>query len=270
MVGGGSSYDALKSGFAQGRGVAGDTAELGQTDLNANFSPVIYPLGGLGVFRFGVLDSHFSRRAREGRLVRATFDSAMHYGFGVDENTALLVSQADAVGNTHFSVIGAGGVFIADVRRAVAQTDPKRQFSINGVRAHYLLPGDTARIDAKGDLKVMLSNSTPVLATAPAPAAVAQDRLLDTGASNFLNLATKMGRTGATQGFGSTHNSTDAHNPQNSPYYSATLTRDVHTVFRAAATLGTNPPAPVAYTGLLVQFAPCADVCQPPKPVPAQ
>lgn len=265
MIGGGSSYDALKNGFAQGRGVAGDTAELGQTDLNANFSPVIYPLGGLGVFRFGVLDSHFSRRAREGRLVRATFDSAMHYGFGVDENTALLVSQTDAAGTTHFSVLGAGGVFIADVRRANAQTDPQRQFSINGVRAHYLLPGDTARIDTKGGLQVTLSNSAPVLPATPAPAVVVQDRLLDTGASNFLNLTIKMGRTGATQGLGSTHNSSDAHNRQNSPYYSATLTRDVHTVFRAATPLDTNTPSSVAYTGLQVQFAPCVDGCQPPK-----
>ena len=270
MVGGGSSYDALKNGFTQGHGVAGDTTEPGQTEHNTNFPPVIYPLGGLGVFRFGVLDSHFSRRAREGRLVRATFDSGMHYGFGVDENTALLVSQADAHGTTHFAVIGAGGVFIADVRHAKSQSDSQRQFSINGVRAHYLLPGDTARIDTKGDLLVTLSNSRPVLPAAPAQATVVQDRLMDSGAYNFLNLATTMGRTGATHGFGSTHNSADAHTPQNKPYYSATLARDAHTVFRAATALDSNTSAAVAYTGLLVQFAPCADACQPPKQLQAQ
>ena len=74
MVGGGSSHDALRGGFAPGRGVAGDTATLGQTEHNTHFAPVIYARGGLGVFRFGVLDSHFSKRAREGRLVRATLD----------------------------------------------------------------------------------------------------------------------------------------------------------------------------------------------------
>ncbi len=266
MVGGGSSYDALKNGFAQGRGVAGDSAELGQTEHNTHFPPVVYPLGGLGVFRFGVLDSHFSRRAREGRLVRATFDSGMHYGFGVDENTALQVSQPDAAGTTHFSVLGAGGVFIADVRHAQALSHPLKHFNIQGVRAHYLLPGDTARIDATGGLQVTLSNSAPVLPLAAAPAVVVQDRLLDTGAYNFLNLATTMGRTGATQGYGSTHNSTDPLNPQNSPYYSATLSRDAHTMFRAAAAPDTNTPSPVAYTALQVQFAPCADVCHPPTP----
>lgn len=270
MVGGGSSYDALTKGFAQGRGVAADTTEPGQTEHNTHFPPVVYPLGGLGVFRFGVLDSHFSRRAREGRLVRATFDSGMHYGFGVDENTALQVSQPDAAGTTHFSVLGAGGVFIADVRHAQALSHPQKHFNIQGVRAHYLLPGDTARIDATGGLQVTLSNSVPVLPLAAAPAVVVQDRLLDTGAYNFLNLATTMGRTGATQGYGSTHNSTDPLNPQNSPYYSVTLSRDAHTVFRAAAAPDTNTPSPVAYTALQVQFAPCADGCQPPTPGLAQ
>ena len=270
MVGGGGSYDVLQSGFGQGRGVVGDTAEPGQTEHNTNFAAVIYPLGGLGVFRFGVLDSHFSRRAREGRLVRATVDSAMHYGFGVDENTALLVSQADAAGTTHFSVLGAGGVFIADVRKAHSITNPLKHFSIDGVRAHYLLPGDTARIDSKGDLQVTLSHGAPVLPAAAVPTVVVQDRLLDTGASNFLNLTTTMGRSGATLGFGSTLNSTDVHNLQNKPRYSATLSRDAHTVFRAAAALDANAPAPAAYTGLQLQFAPCADGCQPPKPGLAQ
>ena len=270
MVGGGSSYDALKKGFAQGRGVAGDTAEPGQTEHNTNFPPVIYPLGGLGVFRFGVLDSHFSRRAREGRLVRATFDSAMQYGFGVDENTALLVSQPNAAGTTYFSVLGAGGVFIADVRRARSKPHPQQHFNIHGVQAHYLLPGDTARIDAQGQLQVTLSIAVPVLPVSPAHTGVVQDRLLDTGAYNFLNLATTMGRTGAALGFGSTHNSADVHNPQNMPFYSASLSRDAHTVFRSAAAPHGNTPAPVAYTGLLVKFAPCTDGCQPPTPGLAQ
>jgi cyanophycinase len=264
MVSGGSSYEALRFGFVKGLGANGDFAELGANEQMTSTSnvPVIYPLGGLGVFRFGVLDSHFSRRAREGRLVRATFDSAMDYGFGVDENTALVVSQPDAAGSTHFSVLGAGGVFIADVRAAHAQEEAPRAFSIDGVRAHYLLPGDTARINTAGDLQVTLSSRAPLL-----PAAtelVTQDRLLDSGASNFLNLATAMGRAGARMGYGSTLNNADTRNQQNAPYYSATLTRDAQTVFRGGATADTKAPAPVAYTGLLLQFAPCAVECLPP------
>lgn len=265
MIGGGSSYEALKSGFATGRGANGDTAELGQTELNTNFPPVVYPLGGLGVFRFGVLDSHFSRRVREGRLVRAAFDSAMDYGFGVDENTALVVHQADATGSTHFSVLGAGGVFIADVRKAQATTAPHpRAKGIVGVRAHYLLPGDTARISAAGDLQVQLSIERPVLPATAAPGTVvAQDRLLDAGAANVLRLATAMGRAGAWLGHGTTHNSTNLRDKHDAPYYSATLSRDAQTVFRGAAVVEGMPTAPTAYSGLRMAFAPCDAECQP-------
>lgn len=271
MVSGGSSYDALRVGFAKGLGANGDTAELGQAEQNTPTSniPVIYPLGGLGVFRFGVLDSHFSRRAREGRLVRATFDSAMDYGFGVDENTALVVSQPDAAGTTHFSVLGAGGVFIADVRTAHSKAAPRQNFSIEGVRAHYLLPGDKATLNAVGDLVIALSPSVPLMALGAEPTTVTQDRLLDSGASNFLKLTTLMGRSGAQQGFGSTLNNADTRNPQNAPYYSATLTRDAQTLFRGVGEADDQAYAPVAYTGLRVQFAPCEGECMPPS-IPAQ
>ena len=266
MVSGGSSYDALRFGFVKGLGANGDFAELGANEqmTSASNVPVIYPLGGLGVFRFGVLDSHFSRRAREGRLVRATYDSAMDYGFGVDENTALVVSQPDAAGVTYFSVLGAGGVFIADLRKAYT-TAAQRPFNIDGVRAHYLLPGDTAHITAAGDLQVTLSSHVPQLPASSVPVVVTQDRLLDSGASNFLKLATAMGRAGALVGYGSTLNHADTRNKQNAPYYSATLVRDEQTVFRGEAVADATAAAPVAYTGLLVQFAPCAGECQPPS-----
>ncbi|MEO7106237.1 MAG: hypothetical protein ABIZ09_07695 [Rhodoferax sp.] len=267
MVGGGSSYDALRFGFIRGLGANGDTTEQAEAEPYANIHniPVIYPLGGLGVFRFGVLDSHFSRRAREGRLIRAMFDSDMDYGFGVDENTALLVSQPDAAGSTHFSVLGAGGVFIADGRAAHNKAAPQQPLSIDGVRAHYLLPGDTATISATGDLQVTLSASVPLLAAAPAPTTtVVQDHLLDSGAYTFLNLVRSMGRSGAWVGYGSTRNNADIHHKQDAPYYSATLSRDAKTVFRSAWLGDAKTPGAVAYTGLRVEFAPCDSECKPP------
>ena len=263
MVGGGGPYEVVTEGFMQGYGVTADTAQLGQTDHNTHFAAVLYPLGGLGVFRFGVLDSHFSRRAREGRLVRATFDSGMDYGFGVDENTALLVSQVDRAGAVHFSVVGAGGVFIIDVRSAQAPSLPQKLFSLGGVRAHYLLPGDTASVDAEGSLRMQLSEQRGVLPAMPQAPVVVQDRLMDAQAFTFLNLAGAMGRTGAAQGFGTTHRSTARHNEQNAPYYSATLSRDANTQFRGAADLSDGSANAVAYTGLLVQLKACNGLCQP-------
>jgi len=264
MVGGGGPYEVLTSGFEQGYGVIADTAELGQTDQNSHYAAVLYPLGGLGVFRFGVLDSHFSRRAREGRLVRAAFDSGMDYGFGVDENTALLVTQADASGTTHFSVLGAGGVLIADARTASATSNPQKSLSIDGIRAHYLLPGDTASIDTAGSLRVRLSDRRALMPGASEPYVVVHDRLMDANGYGFLNLVATMGRTGARQGFGTTANSADTRSKQSEPYYSATLSRDEDTEFRGSVEAQAGTPAPVAYTGLRVQFAPCSGTCQPP------
>ena len=250
MIGGGDSYDVLKSGFSTGQGPAAEAPALGQPASSMPYAPSMYPLGGLGVFRFGVLDSHFSKRAREARLVRAVHDSGMDYGFGVDENTALLVRRPDADGTSHFSVLGAGGVFIADVRPAHAQTSPERHFSIEGVRAHYLLPGDTAHIDAAGQLHVRLSEDAPALAVRPEQVPIVQNRLLDYGASNFMNLANAMGWSGAQQGSGSTIDSNDTRSRQTEPHYGASLRRIPQTVVRGTA------PTRVSYTHLLLGFAP--------------
>ena len=269
MIGGGDSYDVLKKGFQHGHGPAGDAPELGLSEQTTSYAPALYPLGGLGVFRFGVLDSHFSRRAREARLIRAVHDSAMDYGFGVDENTAMLVSQPDQAGTTHFSVVGAGGVFIADLRAAVATANPQGRFSIDSVRAHYLLPGDRASVSAGGDLHVALSASAPVLPTIPTQAQVVQDRLLDYGASNFWNLANAMAQSGASRGFGSTLHSADRRSQQNAPYYSATLSRDSHTEFRGDAGAIEASTARASYSGLLVGIAPCDGDCINPVSPPA-
>ncbi len=271
MIGGGDSYAALKRGFEIAKGATPAANAAGPADQKPSFDPLLFPMGGLGAFRFGVLDSHFSRRVREGRLLRATMDSGMDYGFGVDENTALLVSRADAAGTTHFSVLGAGGVFIADVRQAKASKDAKKAISLEGARAHYLLPGDTATIDAMGQLRVTLNPDVPVLPLSPRASLATQDRVLDYGSANFLNLATAMGRRGAWLGYGSTQNSANPRVRQSDPYYSVTLTRDENTVFRGAVpeTPGDGKSAnnPVSYTGLRVQFAPCVDACKAPDHV---
>ncbi|OYT91930.1 MAG: hypothetical protein CFE43_10990 [Burkholderiales bacterium PBB3] len=266
MIGGGDAYDVLKNGYALGQGPAGEVEPSTQQSSGTRYPAVIYPDGGLGVFRFGVLDSHFSKRTREARLIRAALNSAMDYGFGVDENTALLVSQTDTAGTTHFSVVGAGGVFIADVRAATSsrwQTTPA--LVVQGVLAHYLLPGDTARIDASGQLTVTLSPTRPVLGVQlgvqSTPLQATQSRVLDYGSGNFLRLASRMGFDGAISGFGTTEDSQDPRTQQQSPRYSARLQRTPTTVFRGMPAQD-GAPAQLAYTELRVGFAPCDGSCQ--------
>ena len=246
MIGGGDSYATLKSGFVKGNG------PLPASDV----SPVSYANGGLGFFKYGVLDSHFTRRTREGRLVRHTFESGMDYGFGVDENTSLVVGKPDAAGNTPFSVIGAGGVFIIDVRGATAGGTATGNFSISGVKAHFLTAGDSARIDAAGNLTVSLASTKPLLPLVSTQATVKQTRVQDYGSSNFLLLARNTGLKGAATGFGTTEESTDG--VQNAPLYSAVLTRGAATSFRGISN------GNVSYTNVTLQFAPCAAACTTP------
>ncbi len=261
MVGGGDSYEALRGGFLEGTGpVLGTPAPQGE---EAKYPAVTYSRGGLGFFRYGLLDSHFSTRTREGRLVRLTQESGMDYGFGVDENTALVVSRPDALGSTHFSVNGAAGVLIVDVRQAKASGTDPGGYEVEGVRLHYLRSGDMAYINKQGALQVRLDTARAVLPVIAGDNSVYQKGVLDYGSSNFLNLARAMGLAGATTGFGSTEGSVDRRSKQDQPHYSATLSRDARTEFRGQ-TPDNGLVAQISYTQLLLKFAPCSGPCAAP------
>jgi cyanophycinase len=270
MIGGGDSFDALKQGFGTGRGPAGDEATAGQPEATTANGPVLYPQGGLGVFRYGVLDTHFSRRAREARLIRATHESGMDYGFGVDENTALLTRAVDAVGTTYFSVLGAAGVFIADVRQARVTSLPGQPYAIEKVKAHYLREGDTAFIDAAGDLQVALNplgTAVPVVNVATATdSPVLQNAVLDYGASHFLQMATRMGQQGALTAFGSTQHSRDVRTQQSQLQFGVTLTRNPQTQFLSREPRPPQSLAGLSYVNLEVRIQPCATTCAAPAP----
>lgn len=55
-----------------------------------------------------IIDTHFSQRGRHGRLLAAVAHFPQDIGFGVDENTAMLVNK------NHFEVIGEGAVTVID------------------------------------------------------------------------------------------------------------------------------------------------------------
>ena len=76
-----------------------------------------YGSGGIGLFPHGLLDTHFANRGRHGRLVKLLADtgaltSGFHRAFGVDENTALVVTGSWQARQA--SVIGQRGVWVFD------------------------------------------------------------------------------------------------------------------------------------------------------------
>ncbi len=247
MLGSGYSWDVLNAGYAVGTGPTANESTAG----------ALYPEGGLGFFKYGILDQHFSQRTREGRLVRATKEKGLDYGFGVDENTTLVVGKPDAAGKTSMTVLGAGGVFIADVRAATASGVGTTQYSISGVVTHYISAGDKIEISAAGELSVVLGSSKPVVALNTASAVVTATKVQEYGSSNYLKMVQTMASNGAAKAYGTTEGTAGQ-----SPFFSVTLSRsgggNASTVFRVQG-------ARLSYTNVLASFAPCpGNVCTAP------
>ena len=122
MVTGGESYD----GLARPRRV---------TDRRG---------GGLRLFRFGLIDTHFGERGRQGRILRLAARRGVDLAFGVDEDTALVVTGALGA-RPALEVVGKGGVSIFDL--AGARVARRGGWRIEKVRSHYLLSGDSFSLE---------------------------------------------------------------------------------------------------------------------------
>jgi cyanophycinase len=101
MIAGGDSFRALLDPLA---------AEY--SSIEDQDSGRLYLADGLGFLPDGVVDQHFDRKARLGRLVRALAESGQRFGFGVDEDTAMVVDldagSARTVGRGSITLIDAG------------------------------------------------------------------------------------------------------------------------------------------------------------------
>lgn len=125
MITGGESYEALRYGSSTT--VSGD---------NLSYDPK----GGFGFFAEGLVDTHFSERGRQGRIIRLAADTGKTMAYGVDENTAMVVTN-EGTSSAKMEVIGQNGAFVFDLTTATRGTSA--DFAIYGVKATYLTPGDS-------------------------------------------------------------------------------------------------------------------------------
>ncbi|WP_172327168.1 cyanophycinase [Mangrovicoccus sp. HB161399] len=88
---------------------------------------------GLGFFPFGMVDQHFIKRGRLGRMVVAMHATGQTTGFGIDENTALIVEGGAG------KVVGEYGVMLVDTTGM--ETDANLR-SYQDFRLSYLDHGD--------------------------------------------------------------------------------------------------------------------------------
>lgn len=156
MVTGGESYYGLRYGVYTSLGTSTAVPTSANADPRVTTTNYIDRLsydtaGGFGFFSHGVLDTHFSERGRQGRIVRLAWNRAVELAFGVDENTALIVDGA-GTSAAIMSVLGQHGVMIFDLRDASSTAvspgssspcSSDSGFKLCYIRAHYATEGDS-------------------------------------------------------------------------------------------------------------------------------
>lgn len=151
MIAGGSSAGALAGGVVTEEGEEEDTEGV-----------LVEP--GMGFHEGAVYDQHFLARGRIGRLLVATLAGVGDgVGFGIDENTALVVD------GTEGWVVGASGVVLVDARDA--ERSPAGH---GGTGLRLYLVGDGDRIDME-TLDVVPAGDKPVLVPVDAEVAAPDD-----------------------------------------------------------------------------------------------
>ncbi|MFM9033281.1 MAG: cyanophycinase [Mycobacterium sp.] len=111
---------SLVAGSSAGAAVMSEVMFSGGTSLEAATygvvgdadQPGMLLAPGLGFFPWGIVDQHFIKRGRFGRMVVGMHASAAKRGYGIDENTALFVEGKTA------RVVGEYGVFVFDLQQA--------------------------------------------------------------------------------------------------------------------------------------------------------
>ena len=143
MIAGGVSFTALLEPLAPA-----------YTDSEDQDSGRLYLSRGLGFLASGIVDQHFDRKARLGRLVRALAATDQHRGFGIDEDTALFVR----LGSDRARVLGRGNVTLLNAsgaQFAFGSSEPA-----TGIELSLIAPGvtfslsDFSVLDGQGDATV--------------------------------------------------------------------------------------------------------------------
>ena len=147
MITGGESYEALRD-RDEDLCVQEDWDELFNEDYCRDRDDLSYYAdGGFGFFNYGLLDTHFAERGRQGRLVRLAWENYIDDAYAPDENTALVVTDVDTP-EVEMSVVGERGVNIFDLSDASKDTSACRRQAnsdyekICGVKYTYLTQGD--------------------------------------------------------------------------------------------------------------------------------
>jgi cyanophycinase len=95
---------------------------------------------GLGILQNVIIDQHFTERGRLSRLVTAVSYNPRQLGIGIDENTAVIISNDGTL-----EVHGHGTVTIVDgshiTYNDIAEVEDSQPFAVAGLQLHILRDG---------------------------------------------------------------------------------------------------------------------------------
>lgn len=134
VVGGTSAGASIMSDFMISMGEEGMTPRQRASQLSA----------GLGLLPGVVLDQHFDQRTRYGRLLSVVAPSPHLLGIGIDEDTAIVVTD-----RREFTVRGSGAVFVVDCHAARTDAPEAKAGApmlVSGAAVHTLPAGATFSI----------------------------------------------------------------------------------------------------------------------------
>ncbi|MCI9303687.1 cyanophycinase [Clostridium sp.] len=150
MIGGTPVYDAIKNlcinggliaGTSAGASVMSDTMIVEGEDDESPHKCTLKMSPGLGLVNNIIIDQHFAQRGRIGRLLTAIAQNPEVLGIGIDEDTAIVVSDKGTA-----EVIGSGAVYFID-GSSISYSNVSEQYSdeilsIFNVKIHVLKEGN--------------------------------------------------------------------------------------------------------------------------------
>lgn len=142
MLSNGTSEQALREGALARLPIQAGCGDAGRcADGLSEDSLTYWPAGGLGLLPGWTMDTHFSERARELRLLVLMRDAGVRLAAGVDETSALhVVGAGDDV---TLEAVGASGAWIFESLLAAGDGSV-------AARVHYLAPGARFRRTSAG------------------------------------------------------------------------------------------------------------------------
>ncbi len=159
---------AIHKRYAEGLVVGGTSAGAammpdvmivdGESETNPRIE-VVEMAPGMGFLPGVVIDQHFLQRGRLGRLLSAVTQEPVVLGFGIDENTAVVVA------NNQFEVVGEGAVTVVDVAELthtnLGQILRDEDLAICGARLHILPHGYRFDLKTRKPILAEVAQTSP-------------------------------------------------------------------------------------------------------------